>query len=182
MAQWVTALATQGEGWVFESQPRQTEVIKTGSGSSISKRSAIGVSVTGPLRWPFQTDAPYACHRGCVTLKNCSMAMSAEHRSEFAALHRQWWRLHEWKILEWDDKPQKTNKQTNYFTKYLFCAAWRPIYVQKVALIKTQCYLQCTIRTHCNPKQNFFVYKTRSFVYYIPNKLFVKCNIIKTSE
>ena len=34
------------------------------------------------------------------------MAMSAEHRSKFATLHR-----YKWKILEWDEKPQ-TNKQT----------------------------------------------------------------------
>ena len=41
-----------------------------------------------------KTVAP--CHSRCGTLKNphCSMAMSAEYRSTFAALHRQWWRLH----------------------------------------------------------------------------------------
>ena len=33
---------------MFESQPRHTEVVKTGSYSSTAKRSAIGVSVTGP--------------------------------------------------------------------------------------------------------------------------------------
>ena len=35
------------------------------------------------------------CHSRCGTLKNphCSMALSAEHRSTFAALHRQWCRL-----------------------------------------------------------------------------------------
>ena len=43
------------------------------------------------------------------------MAMSAEHRSRFAALHQQWWK-HEWKILEWDEKPQ-TNKQTTWSLK-----------------------------------------------------------------
>ena len=39
-------------------------------------------------------DAP--CHSRCGTLKNplCSKTMSAEHRSKFAALHRQWWRLY----------------------------------------------------------------------------------------
>ena len=46
VAQWVGALASQAEGWVFESQPRQTKVVKTGSDSSIVKRSALGVSVT----------------------------------------------------------------------------------------------------------------------------------------
>ena len=36
--------------WVFESQPRHTYVVKTGSDNSTAKRSAIGVSVTGPWR------------------------------------------------------------------------------------------------------------------------------------
>ena len=38
--QWVIAFARQAEGWVFE----------TGSDSSNAKRSALGVSVTGPRR------------------------------------------------------------------------------------------------------------------------------------
>ena len=40
------------------------------------------------------------------------MAMSAEHRSNFAAVHRQWWRLHmkiSRKILEWDENPNDLN-------------------------------------------------------------------------
>ena len=37
------------------------------------------------------------------------MAMSAKHRSKFAALHRQWWR----QILEWNKEKQQTNIQTN---------------------------------------------------------------------
>ena len=41
---------------------------------------------------------------------HCSIAMSAEHRSKFAALYRQWWNLQWVKILDWDDKLQ-TNKQ-----------------------------------------------------------------------
>ena len=40
----------QAEGWVFESQPRQTPVIKTSSDSSTAKRSSVGMSVTGPRR------------------------------------------------------------------------------------------------------------------------------------
>ena len=44
VAQWVRALG----GWVFESQPRQTEIVKRGSDSSTAKRSAIGVSGTSP--------------------------------------------------------------------------------------------------------------------------------------
>ena len=46
----VRAFAPQAVGWVFESQPRQTLVVGTGSDSSIAKRSAIGVSLTGPRR------------------------------------------------------------------------------------------------------------------------------------
>ena len=49
-SQIVRALAPQAEGWVFKFQPRQTNVIKTGSDSSTAKRSAIGVSVMGPWR------------------------------------------------------------------------------------------------------------------------------------
>ena len=50
LAQWFRALAQQAEGWIFESQPRQTKVVKTGSDSSTAKRSEIGVSFTGPRR------------------------------------------------------------------------------------------------------------------------------------
>ena len=49
-AQWDRALAPQADGWVFESQPRQTLVIERGSDSSTAKRLAIGVSVTGSRR------------------------------------------------------------------------------------------------------------------------------------
>ena len=47
VAQWVRVFAPQAEGWVFETQPRQTLVVKTGSDSSTAKRSAIAASVTG---------------------------------------------------------------------------------------------------------------------------------------
>ena len=50
VAQWVRALAPKFEGWEFESQPRQTNVVRTGSGSSTAKRSEIGVRVTGSRR------------------------------------------------------------------------------------------------------------------------------------
>ena len=45
-AQWVRSPASHAEGWWFEPQPRQTQVVKTGYDSSTAKRSAIGVSVT----------------------------------------------------------------------------------------------------------------------------------------
>ena len=44
------ALAPQAAGWVLESKPRQTYVAKTGSDSSTTKCSEIGLSVTGPPR------------------------------------------------------------------------------------------------------------------------------------
>ena len=41
------------------------------------------------------------------------MAISAEHRSKFAALHRQWWHLHmSEKFSSGTIKPKKPNKQT----------------------------------------------------------------------
>ena len=50
VAQWLRALAPQAEGWVFESKPRQTQVVSTGSDSSTAKRSAIGAM--GPRSVP----------------------------------------------------------------------------------------------------------------------------------
>ena len=50
MAQSFRAFASHAEGLVFESQPRQTQLVITGSDSSTAKRSAIDVSVTGPQR------------------------------------------------------------------------------------------------------------------------------------
>ena len=98
-----------------------------------AKRSALGASVTGPRRWPLMF-AP--CHSTCGTLKNphCWMAISTctEHRSKFAALHRQWWRL---QMSEKSSSKMKNTKQTNkqqdgnqtnqfysYFTRWNF--AW----------------------------------------------------------
>ena len=65
------------------------------------------------------------CRSRCGTSKNphCLMAKSAEHRSKFAALHRQWWRLNKWKILEWHQKLQ-TNK-----TVLIFFHPKNPIYL-----------------------------------------------------
>ena len=50
VAQWVEAIVLHAEGWVLESHQRQTQILKTGSVSSTSKRSTIGVSVTSPWR------------------------------------------------------------------------------------------------------------------------------------
>ena len=47
VVQRVRAFASQAKGWVFESQSRQTYVVKTGSDSSTAKRSAIESRVLG---------------------------------------------------------------------------------------------------------------------------------------
>ena len=76
----VRAFAPQAESWAFESQPWQTLVVKTGSDSSTVKQSAIGVSVTGPRRWPLETDAP--CHSRQVWLaKEPSLLKAHECRA-----------------------------------------------------------------------------------------------------
>ena len=59
----------------------------------------------------------------CDTLKNphCPMAKSAEHKSKFAALHRQWWRP---QMSEKFSSGTKNSKQTNNvpapFTLYIY--------------------------------------------------------------
>ena len=45
-------------------------------------------------------------------LSHCSMTISAEHRSEFAALHRSWWRLYI-RVKNSRVGRKATNKQTN---------------------------------------------------------------------
>ena len=46
----VRAFASQAEGLVFESQPRQTQGVEIGSDSSTAKRSAADVRVAGPRK------------------------------------------------------------------------------------------------------------------------------------
>ena len=58
VAQWVRPAS---ERLCVESQPPHTSVVKTGSDNSIAKRSAIGVSVTDPQRWPLYMDAHSRC-------------------------------------------------------------------------------------------------------------------------
>ena len=53
VVQWIRGFVPQAENLVFESQSQRISVVKTCSDSSIVKRSAIGVSVTGPRRWPW---------------------------------------------------------------------------------------------------------------------------------
>ena len=50
VAQSVRAFPSHAECWLFQSKPRQTKDVKTGSDSSTAKRSDIGMSVTGPRR------------------------------------------------------------------------------------------------------------------------------------
>ena len=74
-------------------------------------------------------DAP--CHSRCGAL-NCSMAIGAEYRSKFAALHRVQVKIcspspamvmspNEWKILEWDEK-----LQTNIYMCHI---VWTVLYI-----------------------------------------------------
>lgn len=64
------------EGWVFESQSRQTKSFK----QVVTACSATNVIVTGPRRW-LDKDVP--CHGRCSLLKDlhCVMDVSAEYRS-----------------------------------------------------------------------------------------------------
>ena len=50
VAQSVRAFGPQSEGLEFESQQRQTQVVKTGSDRCTAECSAVDVSVTGPRR------------------------------------------------------------------------------------------------------------------------------------
>ena len=81
VAQWVRPFAPEAEGWVFKSQPRQTQVVKTSSDSSTAKR--IRCECHGSSEMTIINGAP--CNSRCGTLKNphWSMVMSAEHRSKF---------------------------------------------------------------------------------------------------
>ena len=76
-------------------------------------------------------DAP--CHSTCSTLKNphCSMAISTEQRSKFAALHRQWWRLRmSEKLSSWTKNPKQTSKQT----AIIYQSVWLLLYEMKLCL------------------------------------------------
>ena len=110
--------------------PRQTIVVKTESDSSIEKTLGNRCECHGFSEMTIITGCP--CYSRCGTLKNphCSMAMSVEQRSKFAALHRQLWRLH--MSEKFSSGTKKTNKQTNtlqyigffyfyYISKYKKC-------------------------------------------------------------
>ena len=69
--QWVRALVPQAEGRVFESQPRQTYVVNTGSDRSTTKRSAIDVSVT--IKFKLQLKLSQTCHNMSKTFSVITM-------------------------------------------------------------------------------------------------------------
>ena len=80
---------------------------RPGSDSSTAKRSAIGVC-HGSSEMT-KTNAP--CHSRCGTQKNPRLvAMSAEHRSKFAALHWQWCHF---RLSEKFSSGTKNHRQTN---------------------------------------------------------------------
>ena len=89
--QWFRAVAPQAEGWVFETQPQQTLVVKTGMSESFTaKRSALSVSprVLGDDHYSPMSRVTVGV-RGTLKNPHCPMALSVKHMSKFAALHRQ---------------------------------------------------------------------------------------------
>ena len=52
--------------WVLKSQPRHTQVVKTGTDRSTAKHWATDVTITGPRRIPISKDVP--CDRLTVGL------------------------------------------------------------------------------------------------------------------
>ena len=76
VAQSVRTVAPHAEGWLFETQPRQTEVGKIGC---VSHCKMLGnrCECHGSSKMTIIMDVP--CHSRCGTLKNphCSMAMCA---------------------------------------------------------------------------------------------------------
>lgn len=50
----VKELTLHDEDWVYESEPRQTYVLKTGKDSSTAKRSSEGINYTGPWRCQYK--------------------------------------------------------------------------------------------------------------------------------
>ena len=116
------------------------------------------------LRWPF-------CSFCKAEIENphFSMAIVAEHRPKFAALQIRVTSPYEWKILEWDEKPQTNNVVVTYFTsttdqtkeiikrtrsklftkkkclctKFLYPKIFRGIYVQnRTAFLKKECLIE----------------------------------------
>ena len=67
VAQLVRVFTLCAEGWVFEFQPRQTLVVKTGSDSSTAEHWATSVNVTSLQRLQISMDALF--HRRGGTLK-----------------------------------------------------------------------------------------------------------------
>ena len=71
----------------FDPCSGQTHVFETGSDSSTAKRSATGVSVTGPRRWQLYRVGPCQSRCGTFKIPHCSMAMKAEYRSKFVGFN-----------------------------------------------------------------------------------------------
>ena len=110
----VKAFALQVEGWVFEYQLRETQIVKTGSDNFTGKRSAKRVSVPGPRRWPFYTDDPKICHA-----KEPSMLHGDELRVYIKICSPSTVLVtfpYEWKILDWNlNSNKETDLQTNKY-------------------------------------------------------------------
>ena len=62
--------------WCSNPSRDRPEVAKKGSDNSTAKRSATGVRVRGPCRWPLSTDA--VCHSRCARLKTIVLSLIAK--------------------------------------------------------------------------------------------------------
>ena len=62
--------------WCSNPSRDRPEVAKKGSDNSTAKRSATGVRVRGPWRWPLSTDA--VCHSRCARLKTIVLSLIAK--------------------------------------------------------------------------------------------------------
>ena len=82
------------------------------------------------------------CHNSCGTLKNphCSMTMSTEQRSKFAALQRQRWRLYRSEKFSSGTISSKPNIQTNDCTQGLERSnSYQYFGIKIVFLVNFQC-------------------------------------------
>ena len=124
VTQSVRAFALHAECWVFESRPRQTLVDKTSHGSCVvavpmpKTRQQVGMSrLLG-----YYLNTGFACGSRCGTLKNPHyFAVSADHRSNFTVLHREWWRVHLSEKFSRGTESAKQKKNTHKKTRKYRC-------------------------------------------------------------
>ena len=98
------------------------------------------------------------------TLKNphCSMAMSAKHRSKFAAFNRQWWRLHMSEKFSSGTINSKTNKKV-YSLLSCICTKEQQKHQEQYSSRFPQCELRFK-----SSKVSIFLFK---FIFYLAKTL-----------